>query len=1492
MTIMKNYKSSLTLARAAMTLLIALLTATTAWAQDAITGLTYNSTGGYYEINDAQDLVDLATYVNGGNNASGKTFKQTQDIDMSSIGNLEPIGSQPNSNNPPTFNGTYDGQGYAIIGLTVNTSSPYAGLFGYMVGGSVRNVTMVNPHVTSNDNSYGGKNAGGIVGVIKPGTIENCNVINPTLKTSSATGYNIKGAICGGISQLTGSDITDCYYYTTTNYDAVGSNVVGLAYSASRTYTLTLNDGITTSTAPAFSYGGTGYYAGTITLAAAPTGWVYEYSVNGSPIDGNTFDISGNATVSRTAAHISPLLGYDDDPLVDGSAEHPYIISTAEGWGVFCDCLNDNDTWNRFSGKTVKLGDNITVTRMAGSDKHDFCGTFDGDEHTITLDGNSANGCYTLFRNAVGATIRDLHVTGTITTAGKYAAGFISGMWGNVTIENCRSSVIIRSSVSGDGTHGGFVAVNNSGTLDITGCTFDGKLLTTGTTATSHCGGFVGWNAGTLTITNSLYAPADLADGETEVNDGTSNPSATFARNGATLTNSYYTRALGTAQGKALRTVAAADDVTIDAVALTGTATEYDVSGITAYSVGGLQCGETLYYGSGDEVSLTLSNSATGAPQGYQYGYTASAGTLDGTTLTMPDEDVTISVNTAALEPIDWATVSDGDWDDPYMIYNKDQLLLLAHRVNGTNDETANDYKSKYFKLGADITFSHAENETEEYDENYEAIGCRVGSTMRYFKGKFDGDGHTVSGIRIRKTGSGTADSYQGLFGRIGSGAEIYDVHLTDARITGDNCVGGIAGYNDNGNIRRCTVTDSYITANSNLYYGTICGIASKTDRLRNNYYYGCTVNSTENATNVGCYDYEITEITEINNNGALPAYAITLGDGVSTTALASAPENGFVYNGVSYYRKGLALPLASTLGSEVPEGYTLSFSANGTALSDNTYTVNTTDGDVTITAAIRSDGLQHEVSYVDADGTTHTAQAIALDGHEAVNSNGNVRLASGTYYVGTDIAYANRIWLGGAVTLILADGKTMTLNGNTRGIVGNYNLTIYGQSLDDATAGTLRYAGTDYGISANNYEQHSGNVSITTTGSWVIGINADVTLRGGTLTISANGYNACAISGEMHSILGGQLTATATGTTGIYGTAITLGWTRPDDRITASSISTNGCTVAVADGQALADESGHIYTSTLTAEQLAAIANQKLTPVNLYVINGNSDEAVSFTEQKENATVIYDRKFTADVASTIVLPFDFDAKALDGALHTISSIDVQNGKWVATASDAITQGKANTPYLFKPNSNIVSTTFKDVTIVSTEEKAITIGESNWQMKGVYQLKKWEADSPTDYGFAGAAQQTTEGDAISAGDFVRVGAGAKIRATRCYLTYDNGISKASPILPDRITVIFPDATASIIEPQPADPSEDADPSGDITTPISEIAAQSGTKVWGYDGTIYIESQPYTPYTMIDLAGRTLRNGVTNSTREEITLSRPAGIVIVRIGGKTFKIFNR
>ena len=231
-----------------------------------------------YAIGSPEALALLSDYVNAGNNASGLHFEQTQDIDMSSAGNFTPIGSKANDYDPTPFRGTYDGKGHAIIGLTVDTTSPMVGLFGYFEG-TVRNVTMVNPNVKSSVSGY--KYAGGIVGTIKPGTIENCNVINPTLNA------DYKGAICGGIATTSNTSVSGCYFYATGSVDAVGYNPGSVSYTASRIYTLTLNYGVYTSTAPAFSYGGTDYYAGTITLRAAPTGWTYTYRVTNTLIEGN-----------------------------------------------------------------------------------------------------------------------------------------------------------------------------------------------------------------------------------------------------------------------------------------------------------------------------------------------------------------------------------------------------------------------------------------------------------------------------------------------------------------------------------------------------------------------------------------------------------------------------------------------------------------------------------------------------------------------------------------------------------------------------------------------------------------------------------------------------------------------------------------------------------------------------------------------------------------------------------------------------------------------------------------------------------------------------------------------------------------------------------------------------------------------------------------------------------------------------------------------------
>ena len=292
---------------------------------------------------------------------------------------------------------------------------------------------------------------------------------------------------------------------------------------------------------------------------------------------GNNVNIPDNVTL--TPAHFTD------------NGDDTYTIWTATGWNAFCDALEGGTS---FTGKTVKLGANITVTRMAGSSSKPFTGTFDGNQKTLTVSYGSADNRIAEqyaapFRFVEGCTIQNLRVSGDIYTAAKYAAGIIAQQYGTTTISNCRSSVTINSSKSEDGTHGGFVATNSS-TLNIEGCVFDGSLLGASTTC---WGGFVGWRSGTVNVSNSLFDPANVTIDASD--------SYTFVRRhddtNVSISNCYYTQTLGTAQGKAAcPAIAAPVGDTTHAI--------YSVSQITPYA-NGLTCGETFYYGGGDNVSVS-----------------------------------------------------------------------------------------------------------------------------------------------------------------------------------------------------------------------------------------------------------------------------------------------------------------------------------------------------------------------------------------------------------------------------------------------------------------------------------------------------------------------------------------------------------------------------------------------------------------------------------------------------------------------------------------------------------------------------------------------------------------------------------------------------------------------------------------------------------------------------------------------------------------------
>ena len=464
----------------------------------------------------------------------------------------------------------------------------------------------------------------------------------------------------------------------------------------------------------------------------------------------------------------------------DGSQNNPYVISTTAGWDVFCDRLAADDGKTFFTGKTVKLGADISVTRMAGADNHDFCGTFDGDHKTLTFTATATDSYLAPFRNVLGnsetdhAVIKNLTVEttitaadyrhtagliavvwgyvdvvncnvtvnitankgtnnptdlypagiasqvvssamltvsgctvgGTISTDGKYAGGIIGIAQGSATIVNSVSSVTIDSSTSGDGTHGGLVALqgNYEGkTLNIEGCVFNGSLLGSSTTC---CGGFVGWRSKTINISNSLFAPAQVGINTTD--GGT--PCATFVRNGnSTPTNSYYVQALGTTQGIAAHSITAGEYVTSCTVSPVGSSTAtYTVSGIVAYN-NGITHGGNFYYGCKDQVGLALAHSDRSG-EGYDFeSYTASAGTLagnetDGYTLTMPDGDVTISANYLCIKPTNLTVVCNDDytatatWEGYSDTYNIDINGTVTSNVSSPyafNLERATDYTVK-----------------------------------------------------------------------------------------------------------------------------------------------------------------------------------------------------------------------------------------------------------------------------------------------------------------------------------------------------------------------------------------------------------------------------------------------------------------------------------------------------------------------------------------------------------------------------------------------------------------------------------------------------------------------------------------------------------------------------------------------------------------------------------------------------------------------------
>ena len=164
----------------------------------------------------------------------------------------------------------------------------------------------------------------------------------------------------------------------------------------------------------------------------------------------------------------------------------------------------------------------------------------------------------------------------------------------------------------------------------------------------------------------------------------------------------------------------------------------------------------------------------------------------------------------------------DGSKDKPYLISNDMQLAKLAHDVNNGVS-----FSGKYFKLTKDIDLSPA---------LWTPIGVTNPSTKRYFNGKFDGDGHTISNMHIVWTYDSGTEISLGLFSRLSGTAAnetafatVTNLTVNNARIekktghtpkvTGTIKIGIIAAdLTQNAEISNIIIRNSIITDNEEAY--------------------------------------------------------------------------------------------------------------------------------------------------------------------------------------------------------------------------------------------------------------------------------------------------------------------------------------------------------------------------------------------------------------------------------------------------------------------------------------------------------------------------------------------------------------------------------------------------------------------------------------------------------------------------------------------------
>ncbi|GEM_PF-489148 len=360
------------------------------------------------------------------------------------------------------YRGVFDGNGHTITFNLADTGQEFMAPFRYVGNATIRNLRTAGTVNTS------ARYAAGLIGWTMEGAtvnIESCRS-SVTLKSS----VNGEGLLAGFIARQSGSDVVirNCKFDGSFEGNNATNNRGFVAWVA-RGSNLIINNSVFSPDHIATKLDGCQTWVGL-----------------------DTQDVKYSNVNSYATREYSAYI----------------VIRNADDWKKFRTMVEDakNQYWvDAVLDADISVNSKSDIIGYSGN--YAYRGTFNGNGHTINVNISDDASNTALFSHVADATFKNLHLTGTVSSSAQRLGSLIGCVDDGytVTIENCHSSVTLRSSVNGDACIGGFVGLAHvNSNVTIRNSKFDGSLEGSNS---SHNGGFVGWTNSSVTIENCLFAP-------------------------------------------------------------------------------------------------------------------------------------------------------------------------------------------------------------------------------------------------------------------------------------------------------------------------------------------------------------------------------------------------------------------------------------------------------------------------------------------------------------------------------------------------------------------------------------------------------------------------------------------------------------------------------------------------------------------------------------------------------------------------------------------------------------------------------------------------------------------------------------------------------------------------------------------------------------------------------------------------------------------------